>query len=280
MGPREPAAPGGGHDAAVSSSSSTADDALASAIGQALDRTDEGDGRLRRSQVREIMGLAARSARAAGSKAVASGQWLAEVTLDVAGHLPVRDLDTLRAHHNGRAGALLSGPLIRNASLASATVGATTGALAAASTTNPAGWATLPIELAAETLLVVGVEMKLVGELHEAAGYPLAHDLRASGPLIARSWVDVRGLAPSDLALLLRPAEGGALAATATNLLGHQARDQLIAQIRRRLVGRAGRNTATLLPLFAGAVIGGEINRRASRKLGATVATTLGIPPP
>ena len=256
------------------------DDELAVAIGEVLDHTDEGDRTVRREQVRRVVGLAARSAKAAGTKAVASGQWLAEVTLDVAGHLPVRDLDTLRGHHQGRAGALLSGPLIRNASFAAAAVGATTGALAAASTATPAGWATLPAEVAAETLLVVGLEMKLVGELHEAAGYPLARDLRTSGPLIARSWVDVRGLAPSDLALLLRPAEAGALAATASNLLGHQARDQLIGQIRRRLVGKAGRNTATLLPLFAGAVIGGELNRRATRKLGTTVAGTLGIPPP
>jgi hypothetical protein len=258
----------------------TPDDELAVAIGAVIDRTDEGTGRIGRDQVRDVFRLAARSAKAAGTKAVASGQWLAEVTLDVAGHLPVRDLDTLREHHGGRAGALLSGPLIRNASLAAATVGATTGAVAAASTATVAGWATLPAELAAETLLVVAVEMKLVGELHEAAGYPIARDLRRSGPLIARSWVDVRGLAPSDVALLLRPAEGGALAATASNLLGHQARDQLISQIRKRLVGRAGRNTATLLPLLAGAVIGGELNRRATRKLGTTVAGTLGIPPP
>jgi hypothetical protein len=258
----------------------TPDDELAVAIGEVLDHTDEGDRKVRRDQVRRVIGLAARSAKAAGTKAVASGQWLAEVTLDVAGHLPVRDLDTLRDHHQGRAGALLSGPLIRNASFAAAAVGATTGAVAAASTATPAGWATLPAEVAAETLLVVGLEMKLVGELHEAAGYPLARDLRTNGPLIARSWVDVRGLAPSDLALLLRPAEAGALAATASNLLGHQARDQLIAQIRRRLVGKAGRNTATLLPLFAGAVIGGELNRRATRKLGTAVAGTLGIPPP
>ena len=117
-----------------------------------------------------LLRLAGRSARQAGSKAVASGKWLSEIALDVAGHIPVRDIGTLREHHHGLDGALLAGALIRAAGRSTATVGAATGALAAASEVNPATWATLPVELAAETLIVVAVEMKLVGELHEAAG--------------------------------------------------------------------------------------------------------------
>lgn len=254
------------------------DDALARAIGAATGddaRRVPGPG-----QITEIIGLAARSAREAGARAVTSGRWLAEVTLDVAGHLPVRDLAALRHHHDGLAGALLAQPLIRNASLASAAVGAATGAIAAVSEASPATWVTLPAELAAETLIVVALEMKLVGELHEAAGYPLAGDLRRNGPLIAKAWVETRGLSPTDLAHLSRTGDGGTVTAAASDLLGRSARDQLSLQIRRRLLGRVGRNAATFVPLMAGAVAGGEMNRRATRKLGLSVARTLGISPP
>lgn len=250
-------------------------DALARAVGAAA-----GEERPSAGQLREILRQARASARAAGGRAVASGSWLAEVTLDAASHLPVRDLATLRQHHHGLSGALLAKPLVRHASLASAATGATTGALAAASTATPATWATLPVELAAETLVVVAIEMKLVGELHEAAGYPVAGRLRTHGPLVARAWAESRGLSPAELTSLLRTGSSGALALGASDLLGRSARDQLTAQIRRRLLARAGRNTATLLPLMAGAVAGGELNRRATRRLGTTVARTLGIPPP
>jgi hypothetical protein len=232
-----------------------------------------------RRQVAEVTKLVAQSAKRAGKGAVRSGHWFAEVTLDAASHLPARDLETLRAHHDGLAGALLARLLIRNASLASGTVGASTGALAAVSTAT-ATWITLPVELAAETLIVVAVEMKLVAELHEAAGYGVAKDIRTNGPLIARAWTETRGLNTTELAGLALPGQPGAIAAAASDLLGRSARDQLTMQIRRRLMKRAGRNTATLAPLMAGAIAGGVLNRRATRRLGLTVARTLGIPPP
>lgn len=255
---------------------SPGDAELARAIGEAVGDRHGGDGRPSAGQVREIAGLVGESARTAGRKAVTSGRWLAEVTLDAATHLPVRDLATLREHHDGLAGALLARPLVRNASLAAAAVGATTGAIAA----TPLTWLAAPVELAAETLIVVALEMKLIGELHEAAGYPLAGDLRTSGPLIARAWSETRGLSAGELAGLLQVGSAGALTASASSLLGRSTRDQLTSQIQRRLVRRFGRNTATLAPMMVGAVIGGELNRRATRKLGLAVARTLGIPPP
>lgn len=252
------------------------DTELGRAIGEVIGDPSGEDHRVSPGQVREIVGLVGSSARSAGRKALTSGHWLAEVTLDAATHLPVRDLATLRQHHDGLAGALLARPLIRNASLTAAAVGATTGAIAA----TPVGWAAIPVELAAETLIVVAIEMKLVGELHEAAGYPLAGDLRASGPLIAKAWSETRGLTPGELSGLLLPGGGAALAASASNLLGRSTRDQLTAQIQRRLVGRVGRNVATVVPMMVGAVAGGALNRRATRKVGMAVARTLGIPPP
>lgn len=249
---------------------------LARALGEATGAEE----RLSAGQLRRIAALAGRSARAAGGRAVASGRWLADVAVDVPAHIPLRDLETLRAHHDGLSGAYLARPLIRNASLASGAVGASTGALAAASQAHPATWATLPLELAVETLIVVAVEMKLAGELHEAAGYRVAHDLRAHGPLLARAWSETRGIDPDDLARLVRPGGTGLAAQTASELLGRSARDQLALQIRRRLMRRAGRNTVTFVPLLAGAVAGGELNRRLTRRFGVDMARTLGIPPP
>ena len=47
---------------------------------------------------------ASTSARRAGGRAVASGRWLADALLEAAPHLPIRDLDTLREHHQVRQG--------------------------------------------------------------------------------------------------------------------------------------------------------------------------------
>lgn len=251
---------------------------LARALGEAAGAREAPS----KGQLKRLATLAGRSAKVAGTRAVASGRWLADVAVDVPSHLPLRDLDTLRAHHDGLVGPYLARNLVRNASLASGAVGASTGALAAASTTNPAGWASLPAELLVETLVVVGLEMKLAGELHEAAGYAVAHDLRTHGPLLAKAWAEVRGIEPHELLRLARvgPGQAGLVAQTASEVLGRSARDQLALQIRRRLMRRAGRNTVTLVPLMAGAVAGGELNRRATRRFGLTVASTLGIPPP
>ncbi len=249
--------------------------ALARAVGAAgaAERPSPGD-------LKDIVVLSARSAARAGGKAVASGRWFAEVALDAAGHVPVRDRATLREHHDGLEGSLLAGALIRNAANATAAVGAATGAIAAASETTPATWATLPVELAAETLVVVAIEMKLVGELHEAAGVVLPASLREKGPVIARAWAESRGLRPEDVWNITRGAvPGGSVAGTASELLGRSARDQLTNQLRRRLVRRAGRHVTSLAPFLIGAVAGAALNRRATRSLGTKVATSLGIPP-
>jgi hypothetical protein len=258
----------------VSGESGAVDEELARAVARV--GTDEG-------QLRQVLGLAARSARTAGAKAVTSGRWLAEVALEVAEHIPVRDLRTLQEHHGGLSGSLLAGALIRSAARTTAAAGAATGALAAASETTPATWVSLPVELAAETLVVVAVEMKLVAELHEAAGIPLPGGLREKGQAVATSWADMRGLQPHDVLTIVQAARtgaGGQLAGAAAGLLRRSARDQLITQLRRRLVRRTGRNLFSLTPLLIGAAAGAELNRRATRSLGVEIATSLGIPPP
>ncbi len=106
------------------------------------------------------------------------------------------------------------------------------------------------VEIATETLSVVGIEIKLVAELHEVYG------MRAPGSVIERmtayvgAWAQRRGvgLAPGGLVL----AAGSPIAR----------------QLQRRLAARAGRSAFSLAPLLTGAVAGGLINRRETRKLG------------
>jgi len=62
--------------------------------------------------------------RAGSSRAGGTGRWLAELVMDVAVPIPIRDLATLQAHHPGVVDAQLAAALVRNASVATGTVGA------------------------------------------------------------------------------------------------------------------------------------------------------------
>ena len=226
----------------------------------------EGDGSAtRRSRLSAALRGLTRDARRAGKKAVTSGQWLTETTAGLAQHLPIRDQATLIAHHQGKSGTELTDALIRNAGIASGAVGATAGALIGAEELIPHTWATVPFELAAETALVVAIEMKLVAELHEALGRPLPGSGPQRGLLIAQSWAEKRGVNPQDLVL----------GVGAADIFGRQARVTLTVAIRRRLTHRLGRSMATLIPLMAGAVAGAVLNRRATVAIGETVAADL-----
>lgn len=224
----------------------------------------DGSGGRRARMSAALKGLA-RDARRAGSKAVSSGQWLTETTAGFAQHLPIRDQATLIAHHQGKSGQELADALIRNAGIASGAVGAVAGALIGAEELIPHTWATVPFELAAETALVVAIEMKLVAELHEALGRPLPGSGPQRGLLVAQSWAEKRGVNPQDLVL----------GVGAADIFGRQARVTLTVAIRRRLAHRLGRSMASLIPLMAGAVAGAVLNRRATVAIGETVAADL-----
>ncbi|MGH9184755.1 MAG: hypothetical protein ACRD0U_02895 [Acidimicrobiales bacterium] len=219
-------------------------------------------------QLRRFGTTAARSARTAGTRAVASGRWLADTTLEAASHVPLRDHPTLVEHHYGLDGPALAATLIRNASLASAAVGAGFGALAAVSEATPATWTALPFELVAETLAVVAIELKLVGELHAVADRPVEGSPSQRATSLAQAWAENRGITPDKV--LLR---GG----KALDVVSRRARQRLLERLRKRLLQRAGRNLATWVPFFAGAVAGGELNRRATRKIGRKIAADLDL---
>lgn len=193
-----------------------------------------------------------RGVRATGYGARWSGRWLAGQVLAMAPRLPIRDQATLRAQFAGLSPEDLADALIDGAARASAAVGAAIGA-----------WSVLPIvpaipvEVATETLAVVGIEIKLVAELHEV------YAMRAPGRVTDRmtayvaAWANRGGvaLAPSGLIIAVG--------------------SPLYRRLRRRLAVRAGRSTLSLGPLLTGAVAGGLINRRETRRLGRDVRDDL-----
>ena len=90
----------------------------------------------------------------------------------VAPHVPLRDLETLRAHYDGLDGDELADRLIRNAARVTAGIGAAGGGVAAVEWVATPSLLSAPVLLAAETVAVVAIEIKLIGELHEVYGSP------------------------------------------------------------------------------------------------------------
>jgi hypothetical protein len=184
---------------------------------------------------------------------------LVDAVSEIAPHVPVRDLATLQDHHRGLAGPALAERLVRNAALASAGVGAACGGLAAVKWTVPPTLLAAPVLLGAETVAVVAIELKLIGELHAAYGVPLPASGAQKAAALLGSWAHQRGVNP------LLPAGGISVA------LGAAARKELAD----RLVRRFGRNLPTLAPLLAGAAVGSYLNQRATRTLGRTISKDL-----
>jgi hypothetical protein len=116
-----------------------------------------------------------------------------------------------------------------------------------------------PVQLAAETLAVIAVELKLVAELHVVYGRTPVGSRRQIATAYLTSWATKRGIDVS---------AGPPSLAT---VLGTAAR----AQLRSRVLRRLGRNVTTLAPFLAGAVAGAEVNRRETRSLGDKLRSDL-----
>src|SRR3954468_19308075 len=131
---------------------------------------DSGD---RKGQLTALSrGLAGGVKDAAGSGFRGLGSLLADVLADAAPRLRIRDAATLRAHHPGLSDEKIADTLVRNAARTTAAFGAAVGALAAVEFAAPPTLLIAPAELAAETLAVAAVEVKLIAELHEILGRP------------------------------------------------------------------------------------------------------------
>jgi len=215
------------------------------------------DPTLRTKLAADLSRALAASAKAAGAAGVASGRWLGQVLIDVAPHLPLRDRATLEAHH-GLSGEPLADALVRNAVRATTTVGAAGGSMAALHYLLPLSVALIPLELAAETLLVAAIEVKLVAELHEVYGVGVGGTHAQRGAAYTAAWSNRRGV---DLA---RPASAVAILSSA----GRRGVTSAMAR-------RTRRSVWTVFPLFVGAVLAAGANRRETQRIADTIRIDL-----
>jgi uncharacterized protein (DUF697 family) len=197
-----------------------------------------------------IVRLTASSARRAGAAGVGRGRWLTDTVMEIAPHVPVRDLETLRRHHDGLTGEALADSLVHAAQRATTGVGAAGGALAAIEFAAPPLLLSAPVQILAETLVVATIEVKMIAELHEVYGVKVPGTGTARGAVFLQSWAQQRGFDP------MQPG-------SVTAALGVAAKTGL----RKRLLRTFGRHFTTLGPFLTGAVAGGALNRAATRRL-------------
>lgn len=195
----------------------------------------------------------ARRGAGSASRGVESGMnWLTAQVVAMGPRLRFRDQATLRAQFPGQSDDEIAQRLIDRAARAAMAVGGATGA-----------WAALPMlpafpaEVAAETLAVVGIEVKLVAELHEIYGMGAVGSGTERARAYIGSWASRRGIYQVDGGLLLI------------------AGSPLARQLTRRLAGRVRRSTLALAPLFTGALAGAVLNRRETRRLGLEIRDDL-----
>jgi hypothetical protein len=185
--------------------------------------------------------------------------WIADSVSSVAPYISIRDLETLRRHHDGLEGDALAERLVRNASRVTAAIGAAGGGVAAIEWTVTPSLLSAPVLLASETVAVVAVELKLIGELHEVYGQPIQGTGTHRAVALVQAWAQRKGVNPFAIS-------GGVAAA-----LGTAARKEL----RERLLKRLGRNLTTLGPFLTGAAVAGFLNRRSTVGLGAEITKDL-----
>ena len=189
--------------------------------------------------------------------------WIGDAVVDIAPRIPMRSLESLRAHHPGLTDQEIADRLVRNAARTSAGIGAVGGGVTAVQWVAPPMLLTAPVVLAAETVAVVAVEIKLIGELQELYGAPVHGSLAHRGLSLLQAWSGRRGVN------LLVP--GRSMAAVLGTTARHELRD--------RLVRRFGRNLTTLGPLLTGAAVAAFLNRRATLKLAEEVRRDLASRP-
>ncbi len=215
------------------------------------------------SERRRLLGRLAAEVRARGVSDLfrpkAAVRWMTDTVSAVAPHLPVRSGDTLRRHFPGLTDDELAERLVRNAARTTAAVGAASGGVASIEWVATPSLLTAPVLLATETVAVVAIEIKLIGELHELYGSPVAGNRSQRTVALLQAWSQRRGVNP------LLPGVG------VTAVLGTAARKEL----RDRLLRRFGRNLTTYGPMLTGAAVASYLNRRATIALGDQIRKDL-----
>src|SRR6266702_823817 len=225
-------------------------------LGQVADLVEDVSEPQSPTRVRRLVGATARVAGRGGQVtwrgARTAGQWLADQVIAMAPRLPVRDQATLRRQFPGLSPEELADSLIRGSSRAAASIGAAVGA-AAVLPVIPA----VPVEIATETLALVGIELKLIAELHEVYGLRPAGSAPERMAGYVAAWANRRGvgLAPGGIVLAVG--------------------SPLRRRLQRRLLARACRSATSLGPMLTGALAGAALNRHETRRLGREVRDDL-----
>jgi hypothetical protein len=221
------------------------------------------DSELDAAERRRVLGRLVSAVRSRGVgrlfKPKQAVRWVTDAVTDLAPHVPIRDYDTLRRHFGGLDGDALAERLVRNAARATAGVGAVGGGVASLEWAVPPALLSTPVLLAVETVAVIGIEMKLIGELHEVYGQPIEGTKTQQAVALLHAWAHRRGVNP------LLPAVGIA------SVLGTAARKEL----RDMIVRRLGRNLTTLGPMLTGAAVASYLNRRATKSVGESISRDL-----
>jgi hypothetical protein len=198
--------------------------------------------------------LLLRLGAAIGRSGRIGGKWLVDTVLDLGLRIPVRDLATLQAHHPGKGREEIAEALVSAAARTTAGIGAAGGALAAVEYAAPPTLLGAPLQIVAETLAVVAVELKLVAELHAVYGVPVGGPPTQRAAAYALAWAQRKG------------ADGLSVAG-----LGRAARKEL----QNRLLRRIGRSSFTLAPFLAGAAAGALLNSRETKRVGDRLRSEL-----
>ena len=224
----------------LTASLATAARSGARATGRGVRAAQRGMGSVRRG-----MGSARRGMGSGGGRLVAQ-------VVAMAQRLRIRDQAALRAQFPGKSSEEIADALIAGASRASAAVGGAVGAWAALPVL-PA----YPVEVATETLALIGIEIKLVAELHEAYGTPATGTPVERTTAYIAAWAHRRGVFMVPTGLVLA------------------AGSPLLRRLRWRLATRMSRSVFSLGPLLTGAFAGAMLNRQETRRLGHSVRTDL-----
>ncbi|BCJ42271.1 hypothetical protein GCM10010168_87300 [Actinoplanes ianthinogenes] len=213
----------------------------------------------RRRLLGRLVGDVRRRGLSQAFKPRAALRWMADVVADVAPHVPVRSRETLRRHFPGMDDDALAERLIRNAARATAGVGAAGGGIASIEWAAAPTLLSAPVLLSAETITVVAIELKLIGELHELYGDTIAGNGTERAFTLIQSWAGQRGVNP-----MLPGVAAASVLSTATR------RD-----LQKRLLHRFGRNLTSFGPMLTGAAVASYLNRRATIAVGERVRDDL-----
>jgi hypothetical protein len=186
------------------------------------------------------------------------GALLGDLLGAAAPRLPIRDATRLRAAHPGLSDAEIADALVARTARLTSGIGAAMGGLSAVQWFAPPSMLALPLELGAETVLIAGVEVALIGELHELYGRAAPGDARTRAAAYLASWSAQRSV------------DGVGVAGLAS-VLGSAG----IRALRFRMTRRLARNVTSAAPFLVGAAIAGRGNRRATETLAERVLADL-----